>query len=130
MTKTVNEQKVLDELKELRVENNIRLLDLAEELGMSTGQLSMHESGVRKLRTYNIEAFEEDYRCAVKKIKERNDEYEVDHEGLVWKKVTPERLSIAKELMERGRNIVQVGIELGVDEESLIKEMDRHGITS
>lgn len=130
MSKTKNEQQVLDELKALRVENNIRLLDLAEELGMSTGQLSMHESGVRKLRTYCIEAFEEDYRCAVSKISKQNNEFEVDHEGLVWKKVTPERLDKAKELMERGRNIVQVGIELGVDEESLIKEMNRHGYMS
>lgn len=127
MLETRNEQQVLDELKALRVENNVRLLDLADELGMSTGQLSMHESGVRKLKTYNIEAFEEDYRCAVDKISMNNNEFEVDYEGLVWKKVTPERMSMARELMARGRNIVQVGIELGVDEESLLKEMSRHG---
>ena len=127
MVNARKEQEIMDELKKLREENNVRLLDLAEELGMSTGQLSMHESGVRKLSTYSIDAFEEDYRCAVDKIVKKNNEYEVDHEGLVWKKVTPERLDMAKELMERGKNIVQVVIELGVDEESLIKEMSRYG---
>lgn len=122
-----SEQEIMDELKSLREESNIRLFDLAEELGMSTGQLSMHESGVRKMRTYSMDAFEEDYRCAVEKIVKKNNEYEVDHEGLIWKKVTPERLNMAKDLMKKGRNIIQVGIELGVDGESLEKEMSRYG---
>lgn len=107
---------VLEELKQLRKEHNVKLGDLARELGMSQGQLSMHESGIRGFTTYTLDAFEEDYRCAVDKILTFNREYEVGRDGLVWKKVTPERLTKANQLYSKGRNIIQISMELGVDE--------------
>ena len=115
--------KILNGLKKLREENNVRLGDLAREMGMSQGQLSMHESGIRGFNVYDIESFAEDYRCSINKICEFNDEFEVDRDGLVWKKVTKERLKLAREMQACGRNIIQISMELGVDEVSLEKEL-------
>lgn len=115
------EKQILQDLKDLREEKDVRLGDLARELGMSQGQLSMHESGIRGFTTYTLEAFNEDYRCAVNKICKYNDEFEVDRDGLEWKKVTPERLSKARKMHSVGRNLIQISLELGVDEFKLEK---------
>lgn len=123
MAVSAKDMKILNGLKKLREENNVRLGDLAREMGMSQGQLSMHESGIRGFNVYDIESFAEDYRCSINKICEFNDEFEVDREGLVWKKVTKERLQQACKMMECGRNIIQISMELGVDEVSLEKEL-------
>jgi|SRR5699024_7130970 len=123
MTTTPENMKLLNQLKKLREEKDVRLGDLARELGMSQGQLSMHESGIRGFNTYDIEAFAEDYRCAVHKISQFNNEYEVDREGLLWKKVTDDRLKKARQMHSCGRNIVQISMELGVDEFSLEKRL-------
>lgn len=127
MTVSAKDMKVLNGLKKLREENNVRLGDLAREMGMSQGQLSMHESGIRGFNVYDIESFAEDYRCSINKICEFNDEFEVDRDGLVWKKVTKERLQLAREMQECGRNIIQISMELGVDEVSLEKELHSLG---
>lgn len=121
MTVTSKDMEILGGLKKLREDRDVRLGDLARELGMSQGQLSMHESGIRGFNIYQLQAFVEDYECAVEKICSFNNEYEVDRDGLLWKKVTPERLTQAKTMHQSGRNIVQISIELGVDEVSLEK---------
>lgn len=119
---TAKDMKVLNGLKKLREDTNVRLGDLAREMGMSQGQLSMHESGIRGFNTYDIDSFAEDYRCSIQKICQFNDEYEVDRDGLVWKKVTSERLKLAREMWSEGKkNVIQISMELGVDEESLMK---------
>lgn len=127
MTVSAKDMKILNGLKKLREENNVRLGDLAREMGMSQGQLSMHESGIRGFNVYDIESFAEDYRCSINKICEFNDEFEVDRDGLVWKKVTKERLQLAREMQACGRNIIQISMELGVDEVSLEKELHSLG---
>lgn len=121
MTVSNKNKRILAELKQLREDKDIRLADLARELGMSQGQLSMHESGVRSFINYDINSFAEDYKCAVDKIHQFNCEFEVDRDGLVWKKVTSDRLTKAMELKSCGHNIVQISMELGVDESSLEK---------
>ena len=123
MAVSAKDMQILNGLKKLREENNVRLGDLAREMGMSQGQLSMHESGIRGFNVYDIESFAEDYRCSINKICEFNDEFEVDRDGLVWKKVTKERLQLAREMQACGRNIIQISMELGVDEVSLEKEL-------
>lgn len=127
MTVSAKDMKILNGLKKLREENNVRLRDLAREMGMSQGQLSMHESGIRGFNVYDIESFAEDYRCSINKICEFNSEFEVDRDGLVWKKVTKERLKRAREMQASGRNIIQISMELGVDEVSLEKELHSLG---
>lgn len=127
MTVSAKDMKILNELKKLREENNVRLGDLAREMGMSQGQLSMHESGIRGFNVYDIESFAEDYRCSIRKICKFHDEFEVDRDGLVWKRVTKERLQRAREMQACGRNIIQISMELGVDEESLERELHSLG---
>lgn len=116
---TKAELKRLERLKNLREEKNVRLGDLARELGMSQGQLSMHESGVRGFTTYSLDAFIEDYECAIQKISGYNDEYEVDRDGLEWKRVTFERLQKAREMHSKGIEVVKISIVLGVDGDKL-----------
>lgn len=121
MSLTQEQKQVLSGLKQLREDKGVTLGDLSEELGMSQGQLSMHESGVRTFRLYTLEAFAEDYRCAVEKISAFNEEYDVDREGLVWKRVTSERLEEARKMQSVGRNVIQISMKLGVDEFELEK---------
>lgn len=128
MTLTQEDKVILSGLKKLREDNNVKLGDLARELCMSQGQLSMHESGVRGFTNYDIDSFAEDYRSAVEKICYFNQEYEVDRDGLLWKRVTEDRLSEAVMLRNSGKNIVQISVELGVDENSLEKLLNQASV--
>lgn len=118
---TINEK-----VRDYRLKHNVKAQDVARELLLTPGQYSDIENGKTEIIYDNHEDFYYDVCCAVDKIKGKR----VDRDGLEWVTVDDVILQQAIQYINKGKNLIQVCVLMGVHDGDLAKQLDRVGVTN
>lgn len=111
-----------EELKELRVKNNISLKELCDEIGYGVAPYSLIENGKRTVEG-------EDIRDYLYFKVQRAIHFICESEDYKYVNITDEKLTQCQEMLNKGINVVKAAVELGVDENKLKKELNKRKIS-
>lgn len=133
-SKTV--KKEITEIRAMRLSAGITATEMSKELGMPNGLYSAHDGGDRKYSPQRYEEFYKEVAYAIERIKlrrtaesfqvnaktKKNKKGEIE-EVLVYPPLSEELYNKALVLLATGKNIIQVSVLLGIDEEELEKKI-------
>lgn len=115
-----------EKLRDYRIKNKVKAQDVAQELLLTPSQYSDIENGKTDIIYDNQEDFYYDVCCAVDKLKG----HRVDRDGLEWVTVDDNVLQQAIQLINKGKNLIQVCVIMGVHDDDLARRLDMAGVTN
>lgn len=110
-----------EELHKLRTSNNITVKEMCDAIGYGDATYSLIESGKR---TFDDEEIREYFYFKV----QRAVHFICNSEDYNYKNITEDNISLCQDMLEKGGNVVQVAVDMGVDEVLLKKELKKRKI--
>lgn len=114
-----------EKIREHRLQYNVKAQDVARELLITPSHYSDIENGKAEIALDEQEDFYYDVQCAVNKLKGRW----IDRDGLDWVTVDDLVLKQAIQYVNKGKNLTQICVLMGVHDGDLAQKLDLAGVS-